>query len=247
MLLPADCAGCGRRRTVLCGECRGRLCGGGPYRVRPAAAGLPAVFAAADYGGAVRAVILAHKERGALPLAAPLGGALAGAVRAALDEARASPGGGGAAAGPVLLVPVPSAGRATARRGHDPVRRVTRAAVRSLRRGGVPARSAPLLRQGRPVADQGGLGAAGRAANLAGALRVVPGGEAVLPGAVVVVVDDLVTTGASLAEAVRALRAAGGRPVAAAVVAGVRSPAAGAPPSGRGTGLEPAGPDDRSP
>ena len=122
-----------------------------PRRVRPVPEppGLPVVHAAAPYADEVRAVLLAHKERGALALAGPLGAALAGAVRAGLREAcahgsgvpvravrsqgsqvRAGGTGWFAAAGaPVLLVPVPSARGAVRARGHDPVRRIALAAA----------------------------------------------------------------------------------------------------------------------
>ncbi|MEU9339479.1 hypothetical protein AB0D49_41150 [Streptomyces sp. NPDC048290] len=66
---------------------------------------------------------------------------------------------------------------------------------------------AAVLRQRRPVADQAGLGAAARWANLAGALTVARGAEGLLDGRIVLV-DDLMTTGASLAEAARAVREA---------------------------------------
>ncbi|MEV8596473.1 hypothetical protein [Streptomyces sp. NPDC052012] len=99
-------------------------------------------------------------------------------------------------------------------RGHDAGRRIAFAAAGVLRRCGVPARVVPVLRQRRDVADQSGLSAQERLANLAGALAVAPGGERLLRTAgPVVLVDDLMTTGASLAEAARAVRAAlsGGR------------------------------------
>ncbi|MBT2414888.1 ComF family protein [Streptomyces sp. ISL-12] len=111
--------------------------------------------------------------------------------------------------GPVLLVPVPSARRAVRARGHDPARRIALAAAGELRRTGTPARVAAVLRQRRAVADQSGLGSRQRSDNLAGALTVVPGAARLLrDGGPVVLVDDLVTTGASLAEAARAVRAA---------------------------------------
>ncbi|MYZ37725.1 ComF family protein, partial [Streptomyces sp. SID4917] len=85
LVLPVACGGCGSPRTPLCEECGRALYGTWPCRVRPVPepVGLPVVHAAAPYEDAVRAVVLAHKERGALGLAAPLGRALAGAVRAA--------------------------------------------------------------------------------------------------------------------------------------------------------------------
>lgn len=150
--------------------------------------------------GAVRGRGAGHADRtqgtGALALAGPLGTALAGAVRA----------GGGD--GPVLVVPVPSARRAVRARGHDPARRIALAAAGELRRTGTSARVAGVLRQRRAVADQSGLDSRQRLGNLAGALEVAAGGARLLGGGVVVLVDDLTTTGASLAEAARAVREA---------------------------------------
>ncbi|MFE9407718.1 ComF family protein [Streptomyces sp. NPDC006704] len=200
LVLPASCGGCGRQRTALCGRCRAALLDGPVRRVRPAPepAGLPEVYAAARYEDAVRAVLLGHKERGALGLAGVLGRALAGAVRAAA---------GPCARGQLVLVPVPSSRRAVRARGHDATRRMALAAAGELRRTGTDARVAPVLRQGRAVADQAGLSAPQRLANLTGALRVAGGGARLLEGAGVVLVDDLMTTGASLVEAARAVAA----------------------------------------
>ncbi|MET8247170.1 ComF family protein [Streptomyces sp. NPDC005202] len=216
LVLPAECGGCGRPRTVLCPECRAALSGSASRRVRPVPEppGLPAVHAAAPYADEVRAILLAHKERGALALAGPLGAALAGAVRAGLRSGlRYGPSGPGdavarSAGGPVLLVPVPSARRAVRARGHDPARRIALAAAGGLRRSGTPTRVVAVLRQRRAVADQSGLNSRQRLDNLAGALEVAAGGERLLLGGAVVLVDDLMTTGASLTDAARAVRTA---------------------------------------
>ncbi|WP_328771150.1 ComF family protein [Streptomyces sp. NBC_00286] len=220
LVLPAVCGGCGRPRAVLCPGCRAALMGAAPRRARPMPEppGLPVVHASAPYEDEVRAALLAHKERGALMLAGPLGVALAGAVRASLAS-------GGGPGGPVLLVPVPSARRAVRARGHDPVRRIALAAAGELRQAGTPARVLAVLRQRRAVADQSGLNSRQRMDNLAGALEVAAGGARLLAeGGRAVLVDDLMTTGASLAEAARALRAAfaeaGARPQTAAEMRG---------------------------
>ena len=208
LVLPAECGGCGMPRTVLCPECRAALSGAAPGRVRPVPEppGLPVVHAAARYADEVRAVLLAHKERGALALAGPLGTALAGAVRSGLGQASGAVASGGGP--PVLLVPVPSSRGAVRARGHDPARRIALAAAGELRRAGTAARVLAVLRQRRAVADQSGLNSRQRLENLAGALAVAPGGERLLRAGPVVLVDDLMTTGASLTEAARAVRAA---------------------------------------
>lgn len=219
LVLPAACAGCGGARKALCDGCRKALCAGPALRVRPMPepAGLPPLFAAAAYADEVRAVLLAHKERGELPLAGPLGRALAVSVAAAAGAAAGAGTMSRAPAAVLSLVPVPSARSAVARRGHDPVRRTALSAAARLRGEGMAVRVRSVLRQRRAVADQGGLAAEKRLANLAGALAAVP--RSLPCGERVLLVDDVATTGASLAEAARAVRSAGAVVLGAAVVA----------------------------
>ena len=211
LLLPERCAGCGGAPRLLCDGCRAQFDGSpGPALPSPRPAHLPGSWAVARYEGAVRAVIVSHKEGGRTGLARPLGAALARAVLAA------------GAVGPVfdvsmIVVPVPSTRAAVRRRGHDPALRIAAAAIGALRARDVPVRLITALAHTRRVADQAGLPMAGRAANLAGALRVVRPGE--VAGRRVVLVDDVITTGATLAEAAKVLRASGAEVPAAAVVA----------------------------
>ena len=204
LVLPRSCAGCGEPGRTLCPTCQQAVTGR-PFDARPSPCppGLPGLTASAAYGGPVRAVLLAHKEAGRLTLAGPLGRSLAGAVRAAAGQS--------GLARYTVLVPVPSDPATVRSRGHDHARRVAAVAARDL-----GLRSRPLLVAARSRADQAGLDTAGRAANLAGSLRA---SRRIVPGLPVVVVDDLVTTGASLVEACRALRAAGADVRTCAVVA----------------------------
>ncbi|MEY9965723.1 putative amidophosphoribosyltransferase [Streptacidiphilus sp. MAP12-16] len=215
LLVPAHCVGCGTPHTQLCFACRSALEGARARPARPFSAppGLPEVYAATGYEGPVRQVLLAHKERGALRLAQPLGAALAVAVRAAIPASAATRN------APLLLVPMPSTPSTVRARGHDPTRRLTLAAARALRGTGVPARLLTVLRHRRAVADQSELGATDRLRNLRGALAVPAHRRVQLGRGRIILVDDLVTTGATLAEAARALSAAGGDVLAAAVVA----------------------------
>ena len=131
----------------------------------------------------------------------------------------------------MLLVPVPSRPSSTRERGYAPTEAITRAAAASLSSYDVEAACARLLRTRVGLADQAGLDAASRAANLAGALRVHPPAlrrlavaaqRGRLGPAHVVVCDDVLTTGATAAEAQRALRAVGLPPLAVVAVAATR-------------------------
>jgi predicted amidophosphoribosyltransferase len=224
LVLPAACVGCGADGSNWCPACAATLAGRPwPARPDPCPPGFPATWAVAAYDGPVRAATVAHKERGVRALRAPLAAALAVSVAAALAD-----GSGGLLHPRVVLVPAPSRGAAVRSRGDDPTLGLARCAARRLTRAGLPAAVLPALRLARSTADQAGLGAQERADNLAGASRVSRRLAGAVAGRPVVLVDDVVTTGATLVESTRALRAAGAVVVAAAVVAATPR---------RGTGL----------
>jgi predicted amidophosphoribosyltransferase len=215
LVLPRICAGCGVPGPLLCRSCAG--CFAVPHLAQPRRFpdGFPPTVAAAVYAGPVRPAVNAFKEHARAELARPLGAALAlavAAVRAGVPAA--GPG------TPVLLVPLPATRAALRSRGRDHVAELTRVAVAELRAAGVPATSERLLRRTGRVADSAGLSAAQRRSNLAGTFAVRPV-RPVPGGTLVVLVDDVVTSGATLTEAAATL--AGTRrndtPVLAAVVA----------------------------
>jgi predicted amidophosphoribosyltransferase len=228
LALPQACCGCSSPGRWLCLRCDSAVRGQGrQVWPSPQPPGLPDVFAVAGYDPLVRSLVIAHKEHGRLELVAPLGAALAEAVRAAMSAAAAAapPKSSPAVApsrdrGVPLLVPVPSRRAAVRSRGHDPLLRMARVAARIVTTdGSPPVRVVRALTHARRVADQAGLSAAERSANLAGALEVTRRRRAGLDGLAVIVVDDVLTTGATMVEAARALRQAGAQVVGAAVVA----------------------------
>lgn len=152
-----------------------------------------------------------------LSLAGPLGRALSLSVLAGVAALPAP-----VPPGQILLVVPPTSSATVRDRGHDPLARVVRSALRALRWAGVDAATAAVLERSRFVADQAGLSATDRAVNLAGAFAVRPRSVRRVAGRPVVVVDDVLTTGTTAAEVARALRSAGAEVLAVAVIAATR-------------------------
>lgn len=207
LLLGARCPGCDEPGWGLCPRCRRSVRGDVGYLTQPdpPPPGFPLTATSSPYDQLMKRLISAHKERQVLSLTPFLADRLALAVSCLLSEAAGQSGrvrGRGPA--PVVLVPVPSTPAAVRERGFDATWAMARRATRSV--SGRPVTAKRLLAHSRRVHDQAGLGATARRDNLAGGFRAT--GATVPPGSVVVIVDDLVTTGSSLSEAARALRAA---------------------------------------
>ncbi|OLC12713.1 MAG: hypothetical protein AUH29_15590 [Candidatus Rokubacteria bacterium 13_1_40CM_69_27] len=177
----------------------------GPVSRCPACLAEPPAFdyarAAAQYSGPLREVLHELKFHGKRALAAPLADLLveqcAGALPAASDA----------------LVPVPL-GRAREReRGFNQAALIAERVAGAL---GVPAQPRWLTRV-RPTQPQSDLGAAERQANVRNAFQAAPA----VAGRHLVVIDDVLTTGATVSECARALRAAGARRVGVLTVARV--------------------------
>jgi predicted amidophosphoribosyltransferase len=216
LLLPLRCAGCDALGSGLCVFCRQRLDPGeaGPFEVhRTNTATGPPIYAITDYDGRARSVLLAFKERDRRDLAAPLGELLAAALPRIPSIAPA-------ADGTWWLVPAPSSARAARRRGGSHLLRLARSTAAVLATAGFPVGVAPALRLSAGVRDSVGLDRAARAANLEGRVLFRP--AAAPPGGTpVILLDDIVTTGATATACAHRLRESGLPVTAALTIAAV--------------------------
>jgi predicted amidophosphoribosyltransferase len=221
LVLPVPCAGCDAERVRLtsgvCAECADALEGLRPFRTAPSPPppGFPRCVAVGAYQGPLRGALLTYKERGRHRLARPLGALLAGAVAELVPPGR-----------PVTLVPAPSTAAAIRERGGEHMTRLAGHAALRLRAAGRDVRVARLLRA-LPRPDSASLDAAARRAAAESSLRIrtrrigfFPLSQPI-PGTLVVV-DDIVTTGATLAAVTRRLKEAETQVAGAAVLAATR-------------------------
>ncbi|MBF4633358.1 ComF family protein [Agreia pratensis] len=202
VLLPVECAGCGAADRGICGACREALMvpdRAGRHLLRvPAAIGggedLPLWFAV-GYDGVPKQVLHSLKEAGRLDGARPLGRLLGRAVadaRGAIEQRLPI----GAR---LETLVVPSSRSAFRVRGYNPVESLLRWA------GPQPLR-ATGIRYLRTPRDQASLGADERWSNLSGSIEAV---SHRLEGRQLLLIDDVVTTGATLIECRRAAEAGG--------------------------------------
>lgn len=205
LILPLECGGCAAPSTRWCRTCAHELtvADGEPRVVNPRIDPQVPVFALGRYVGARRQAILAIKEHGRGDLVIPLARALAVGVHRLLSW--------GMVDIPLTIVPAPTRRSAARRRGGDPVARIATAAV-----SGHPGIAVVAALRMRALArDSVGLGTSDRERNIAG--RVLLRGQP--PRHEVVIVDDIVTTGATARESVRVLQRAGIRVAAVLAIA----------------------------
>lgn len=208
LAFPPRCAGCGGAHELLCPSCLATLAArleappGIPIGLP---IGIPAPLLqlewVAPYAGVARRVILVLKYRGERRLAPLLGSLLAARWR------RAGIGGN-------LLVPVPVHPQRRAMRGFDQAQLIATEMGLAL---GLPV--VPALQRRRETRPQYGLGRTERLANVAGAFAVSPSWRSKIAGRWVVLVDDVFTTGATMAACAHPLLGAGAAAVSAITVA----------------------------
>ncbi len=209
VFFPISCAGCGIPDRALCGACRAELV---PDVTRHELGDGTPVWAALPYGGVVRNVLLQFKENNrtdnAPALASLLTASLVMAERTLdhLGDRDGDRDGDRVGRRPLELVCVPASAASLRRRGYNPVALL-------VRRAGFACR--PVVRSVGGGRVQKSLSIDQRHENRRGAFRA----RTMLTGRVFILIDDVVTTGATVGAAVRAINDAGGTVVAVAVVA----------------------------
>ncbi|MCV7178541.1 ComF family protein [Mycolicibacterium sphagni] len=204
LILPLECGGCGAHKTKWCDACAATLKvhTDEPHLVTPRVdPGVP-VFALGRYAGPRRQAIVAFKEHGRRDLIAPLAHALALGIHQLLSW--------GILDTPFTLVPAPTRAVAARRRGGDPV---TRIAVKATREH-PQIEVTQALRTRAMVRDSVGLTSADRERNLNGRIKI----RKAVAGDVLLV-DDIVTTGATAREAVKMLQLTGAKVTAVLTLA----------------------------
>ncbi|SHE82663.1 comF family protein [Desulfofundulus australicus DSM 11792] len=175
-----------------------------------------AARAAGPYEGVLKEAVLRLKFRGERRLARPLAYLLAAVAREMVPPGTVP-----------LVVPVPISSRRLALRGFNQAELLAGELCTAL---GWPL--VPALRKVRETLPQTGLSRAARLSNLSGSFAAVPG--VLPPGRVVVLVDDVITTGSTARECTSVLLAAGAAAVYVLTVAAPYCPATtpAGPPAG---------------
>ncbi len=203
VIWPRDCCVCAVPGRVLCQGCRHRLLTHHPRWSGEVDHRVP-IITSGEFAGVLHDVIWAYKEHYIRSLATPLGVLLAQAI--AMAHAGVADAVEEVATEEVVIecVGIPMSARAHWNRGDDLVGRILDAAIREARASGLRLRRVHALEYIRPTRDQRQLGAQDRWRNVTESFSVRRRSHQP-----VIVVDDVITTGATVTEAVRALTMAG--------------------------------------
>ena len=225
LVVPVRCAGCELWDVALCEPCAVQLSYQGLLSCAFQAPRLDPVlqdphfasYALWENSGVVKDAITRWKDHGRLDLTGYLATQLrqgAGVLGAGIGLDRRE----------LAVVPVPSTAQANRKRYGQLTTSLAQELVRGLRQAGYAAKVQELLALNRSGEDQTGLGARARQANLQH--RVKMRGE-VRGQTPVLLVDDVQTTGASLAACYRVLHTAGAQVLGAQVLAFTPDPKQG--------------------
>lgn len=200
LIYPKSCISCHKESTNFCEDCENL------WNCEPITSNLDngkiSVTSVVEYNDQIRNVLLAYKEDGDRQAGKILASALLKARQRSFESF------------PHLLVPIPSSSKAIHRRGRDFMKELC---FDVASKSGDQVRS--LLKVNRLVKDQTQLDQRQRSQNLVGAFSTTIKNSQELLGAPIILVDDLLTTGATLREADRALCQRGHLPAGAITAA----------------------------
>jgi len=196
LLFPTRCFGCRELGYSICSECRQQW---NPHRYQSRVTNL-AVYSAITYSPIAKNILLAAKEQGVKSADQLVRNAVSVSIHELFKKYPSC-----------ALVPIPSSASSNRRRGRDFINEIAISVARDL---GVAV--LPLLEHQRKIRDQSKLNVSNRHQNLAKALSIKPQFRGNYSGERVVILDDLVTTGATIGEANRALTRGGFKVQAAA-------------------------------
>ena len=193
LVFDSSCIICGDRESEFCVRCR-QDWQSSPQRI--IGESFP-VYSSIAYSDTAKAIVLSAKENGVKFSRSLVVSELCAAIKALVRESKLTT--------EIDLVPIPSSRQARARRGFDFISQITNILAKNLNEDGKPSRffARPILSINKRVVDQSGLSEPQRNDNLFGAFKVAKPLNSANP---IIIVDDVITTGSTLREAVRALK-----------------------------------------
>lgn len=189
----SSCIICGARESEFCKRCRADW----RSNPKPIVGERFPVCASVPYSETARAIVLSAKENGVKFTRDLVVTELCAAIRVLTRDSKSI--------SEINLVPIPSSRKARARRGFDFISQVTNIAAKELNADNESIRffARPILSITKRVVDQSGLTELQRHENLLGAFQVV---KRLNSNAPIIIIDDVITTGSTIREAVRALK-----------------------------------------
>ncbi|NDF56805.1 MAG: ComF family protein [Actinobacteria bacterium] len=190
LVFPKFCIICYKSGDEICLEC-GSYWVAKPYKIN---LGETKLYFVKDYDSQAAKVTLLAKENHNKEAINLISFSIFLSIKALINESKLS--------GTINIVTIPSSSKTIMKRGRDNISDICNKVIKLLRKDGINANNTPVLTQVRRVRDQSKLNRVERIRNLDYAYRLK---NKQLDGNSCILMDDLITTGSSLSEAIRAL------------------------------------------
>jgi ComF family protein len=190
LIYPEICLCCGKNGAKICDECSRY------WLAKPNGSKVENIwlFFVATYDEATSQVILAAKEAGNKDAVRLIAKSIASSISFAIQNLGISQ--------PINLVTIPSQLNAIRRRGRDHIKDLAQEVIIQLNQQKIKTNYLPILKPIKKIKDQSDLNGLQRKENMSHAFTVK---SSPISQSTVILIDDLVTTGASIQEGVRAL------------------------------------------